>query len=228
MTEGRATRAEAAPPAPRRRGRPPTGVREAVLAATEEILAESGVARLSTKEVARRAAVAESSVFYHFGDRLGLLRAVVQAQLTPVRQVLGEVHGRAGTGTLRSDLVALLDALEGFFLRTMPVAAAIQSDRELREAFAEQSASADLGPHRAVDAVLGFLAEERAQGRLPAHVDLSATALLLVGAAHQRALQRRLSPPAATARLAGTGHVVDALMPALRPHNGTGEPAAPG
>ncbi|MGH8878396.1 MAG: hypothetical protein ACRD0P_13805 [Stackebrandtia sp.] len=39
----------------RRRGRPATGVREAVLKAAEEILAESGVARLSTKEIARRA-----------------------------------------------------------------------------------------------------------------------------------------------------------------------------
>src|SRR4051812_30374496 len=186
----------AAQPA-RRGGRPPKGVREAVLAATERILAESGVARLSTREVARRAAVAESSIFYHFGDRLGLLRAVVEAQLPPIRQLLAELDDRAGQGSLRADLVALLDTLEAFYLRTMPVAAAIQSDHELRTAFAEHSRALDVGPHRALEAVHAYLTEQHQRGRLPHQADLSAVALLLVGAAHQRALQRHLGTPAA-------------------------------
>ena len=63
-----------------RRGRPSTGVKEAVLKATEEVLGEAGLA-LSTKEIARRAGVAESSIFYHFGDRLGLLQAVIGLHL---------------------------------------------------------------------------------------------------------------------------------------------------
>ena len=200
---------------PRRRGRPPTGVREAVLAATEEILAESGVARLSTKEVADRAAVAESSIFYHFRDRLGLLRAVVEAQLPPVQRLLTEVHEGANHGSVRADLVALLDTLEAFYLRTMPIAAAIQSDRQLRVAFAQQGRDLDAGPHRALEAVHAYLVEQRRRGRLSGHGDLRAAALLLVGAAHQRALQRQFGTPATLAHLAGTGDAVDVLLPLL-------------
>src|SRR3954447_6743290 len=90
-TEGAAVPVDPAGLTPRRRGRPSRGVREAVLTATEGILVESGVARLSTRGGARRAGVAESSIFYHFGARLGLLQAVVQAQLPPLRQLLAEL-----------------------------------------------------------------------------------------------------------------------------------------
>jgi AcrR family transcriptional regulator len=206
--------ADKSPGAPRR-GRPATGVREAILSATESILTDAGVARLSTKEVARRAGVAESSIYYHFGDRLGLLLAVVQTHLPPVKQVLEELYRTVGAGELRDDLIALLDALERFFLRALPIAAAIESDSELRKAFAERSGQLDVGPHRALDGVRGYLAEQRGRGRLPRSLDVDATALLLVGAAHQRALQRRIS--ATGTYLASTAQLVDVLLPALTP-----------
>jgi AcrR family transcriptional regulator len=194
---------------PRRtRGRPSTGVRESVITAAQQILTEAGVARLSTKEVAKRAGVAESSIFYHFGDRIGLLQAVIQQHLRPFKDVLDAVDGG---GDLRTDLVALVEALENFFVGAIPVAAAIQSDAELRAKYQERSQEVDLGPHRAVDAVQARLAAARADA--PAAVDLRAAALLLVGAAHQRALQRHLSPPDAVASLPSPATVVDTLLP---------------
>jgi AcrR family transcriptional regulator len=192
-----------------------------VLAATEAVLSEVGSARLSTKEVARRAAVAESSIFYHFGDRLGLLQAVVQEHLPLVKQVLGELDRRVGEGELRDNLIALLNALEEFHLRIMPILAAIQSDSELRTKFATRSSEFGIGPHRALEGVLGYLSAERAIGRLPAGLDLRSAALILVAVANQRALQRHVSGPEVAARTAGAGEVVDTLMPIF-------QPAAPG
>ncbi|WP_433630621.1 TetR/AcrR family transcriptional regulator [Nocardia sp. CA-120079] len=192
------------------RGRPPTGVRESVVVAAQEILLEAGVARLSTKEVAKRAGVAESSIFYHFGDRMGLLQAVIQRHLRPVKDVLGEVEEEPG---LRAGLVALVEALEEFFVDTIPVMAAVQSDVELRAKFAERSRELDIGPHRAVDAVVAHLSMPHADRRVPESVDLRAAALLLVGAAHQRALQRHLSPPDVIAGLPTIESVVDTVMP---------------
>lgn len=193
------------------RGRPATGVRESVVVAAQGILVEAGVARLSTKEVAKRAGVAESSIFYHFGDRIGLLQAVIQQHLRPVKDVLGEVD--AGRG-MRTGLVALMEALEGFFLGAIPVMAAIQSDAELRAKYAERSRERDLGPHRAVDAVVAHLSAS--DGVVPETVDVRAVALLLVGAAHQRALQRYLSPPDVAAALPTVDAVVDTVMPLFR------------
>src|SRR5262245_54543000 len=122
----------------RTRGRPRTGVREAVIASAQQVLAESGVARLSTKEIAARAGVAESSIFYHFGDRMGLLQAVIQQALRPLKELLAE-HEPARSADPRTNLQTVLATLEDFFAAAVPVMAAIQSDAELRASYQQRS-----------------------------------------------------------------------------------------
>ncbi|WP_040862485.1 TetR/AcrR family transcriptional regulator [Nocardia niigatensis] len=190
--------------ATRSRGRPSTGVREAVIAGAQQALAESGLARLSTKEIAARAGVAESSIFYHFGDRMGLLQAVIRHQLRPLKDLLAD----APAADLRSDLRSLLATLEEFFVSALPVIAAIQSDAGLRAVYRERSRDLDLGPHRAVDAVVAYFSF-----RGIAAADPRPSALLLVGAAHQRALQRQLSPPDALVELPSLDAIVEVVLP---------------
>lgn len=66
---------------PRRAGRPPDAEsphgREALLAAARELLAEQGLARVSLRDVARRAGVQPPLVHYHFGSKRELFEAVV-------------------------------------------------------------------------------------------------------------------------------------------------------
>lgn len=197
----------------RTRGRPRSGVREALISAAQQVLTTSGVARLTTKEVATRAGVAESSIFYHFGDRTGLLQAVVQHHLRPLKDMLTDTPGvEPESGDLRDDLLRLLAVLEDFFRSALPVIAAIESDAELRAVYAERSRDLDLGPHRALDAVIAHLS---ARHRIVA--EPRTAALLLVGAAHQRALQSRLSPPEAQAALPTREAIADAALPLFAP-----------
>lgn len=193
----------------RRRGRPSTGVREAVLAAAEAILGESGVARLSTKEIARRAGVAESSIFYHFGDRLGLLQAVVALHLPRFKDVAeGLVPGEGG---LRANLVALLDGLVGFYSRVAPILAAVQSDAELRARFADRGVGELIGPRRGVAPIAAYLSGERELGRVRADLDVEAAALIVLGVAQQRAVLGNLG-----GQVPGdAGGVVDVLLAGL-------------
>ncbi|MFJ6385855.1 helix-turn-helix domain-containing protein [Kitasatospora sp. NPDC092039] len=184
-----------------RSGRPSTGVREALLKATEEALGEAGLA-LSTKEISRRAGVAESSIFYHFGDRLGLLQAVIGLHLpafADAAAVLGAPEGAAAEADpgaeLEADLAALLARLERFYRRIMPILGAVQSDAQLRGLLAKRGG--EVGPHLALGAVADAVRARQATGRLPAALDPSAAALLLVGAAHQRALHAHLLGEAA-------------------------------
>ncbi|MFF0497813.1 TetR/AcrR family transcriptional regulator [Nocardia aobensis] len=201
------------PPA-RTRGRPRSGVREAVIAAAQEVLMSSGVARLTTKEIATRAGVAESSIFYHFGDRTGLLQAVIQHHLRPLKDMLADPPpsvDEAETPDLRTDLVRLVTVLEDFFRAALPVMAAIESDAELRAVYSERSRDLDLGPHRALDAVIGHLSVRH-------HIvaEPRTAALLVVGAAHQRALQSRMSPPEARAALPSPEAIADTALPLFR------------
>ncbi|WP_067562833.1 TetR/AcrR family transcriptional regulator [Nocardia acidivorans] len=189
----------------RPRGRPRTGVRESVVEHARELLTESGVARLSTREIAKRAGVAESSIFYHFGDRMGLLQAVIQHQLRPLKDLLANRDDSPATD-LRTDLRSLLTILEDFFLTAVPVMAAIESDAELRAVYQQRSRDLDLGPHRAIEAVVAQLSRHA-----DPDTDLRPTALLLVGAAHQRALQRRLSPADAFVELPSPESVAETV-----------------
>lgn len=198
----------------RRVGRPSTGVREALLEAAQAALTESGAARVSTRDVARRAGVAEASVFYHFGDRSGLMLALVGEHLPLVKELFfGE---RLRGGELRANLLGLFEGLEDFFLRTAPIIAAIQADGEVREAFRERSRQHDIGPHKAIEGTAAFLAARQRAGELPPDADLRAAAMLLVGAAYQRAYHRLLGAQGAPPWLAEPAETVDPLLRGLR------------
>jgi len=173
----------------RRRGRPPSGARAAILTATLALLRERGVARLTTREVAARAGVAEASVYYHYGDRVGLLRAVFAEGLRPL-QALAE---RGIEGPDHSDAMARLGrAIERFFDQVLPVLAAAQSDTELRDGLAEYMNANNLGPHRGIRTLGSYLRAEQNAGRVAPNVDPDATGLMLIGACFMRAYQRQM------------------------------------
>jgi AcrR family transcriptional regulator len=198
----------------RPRGRPRTGVREAILTAAEALLIDQGVSRLSTKEVAKRAGAAESSIFYHFGDRLGLLHSIILAHEPLYRDIAEQVSSQVGQNSLRENLVTLLEALESFFLRITPILAAMQSDASLRTDFAKRGKELNAGPHRAVSLVVPYLAMEREAGRIRADCDLQSAALLIIGTAHQHALHRHLTGEPATS-LPGFAQVVALIAPVI-------------
>src|SRR5438309_11047185 len=116
-------------PVAKRRGRPPAGGREAILAAALQLLRERGIARVTGREVAALAGVSEASVFYHYKDRAGLLRAVFEQGLRPLRE-LGEDGGLSGAD-LGHALTRFGETLERFLDQALPVIAAAQSDVQL-------------------------------------------------------------------------------------------------
>ncbi len=176
---------------PKRRGRPPSGGREAILAATLQLLREQGVARFTTREVAARAQVSEASIFYHYGDRAGLLQAVFAEGLRPL-----EALNNRGFDTVdpRDVLDTVAHAIEHFLDQTLPVIMAAQADIELRDALAAYMIERDLGPHRGVRAVADILAAEQRAGRVAEDVDVEAAALMLVSTCFLRSSQRLITP----------------------------------
>jgi AcrR family transcriptional regulator len=176
-------------PNPKRRGRPPAGGREAIIGATLDLLRERGIARLTTREVAERAGVSEASVYYHYTDKAGLLRAVFAAGLEPLQQF----HAQGlGEGDARSVMDRMAHALERFLDLVLPVIMAAQSDAELRASLAVYMKDENLGPHRGVQALGRLIAAEQAAGRMRAGADPEAAALLLVGACFMRVAQRHI------------------------------------
>jgi AcrR family transcriptional regulator len=198
---------------PKRRGRPPAGGREAILYAALQLLRERGIARVTSREVAALAGVSEASVFYHYRDRAGLLRAVFEHGLVPLQAMAADVE-HAGAD-LHEVLIRYGVTLETFLDQALPVMAAAQSDVALRDSMAEYMTEQGLGPHRGVAALGDYLASEQAAGRVRPGVDPHAAAMLFIGACYTRAAQRLM--PARVPDLPPLEDVVRATEALLRP-----------
>ena len=78
-----------------------TGTRERILQAAARLLAESGGAPVSTRAVCAAAGVGAPTLYHHFGDKDGLLDAVVAYGF---EQYLAEKRARPATGDPVEDL----------------------------------------------------------------------------------------------------------------------------
>ncbi len=223
----------------RRRGRPPAGAREAILAAAIELIREEGLAALTTREVASRAGVSEASVFYHFQDKAGLLEQVVLGGLTPLKAITpggpGEPGGAgspAGPGepgsALAGALLPLATALEAFFDHAMPVLAAVQSDASLRRSFAGRLVEGDLGPHRGMQLLSEQLTAMSARGLADPDADPEAASLLLIGACFLRSWERQVTGSLRACALPGLPGLVREFARLLAPPGAGPGAAGPG
>jgi AcrR family transcriptional regulator len=174
---------------PKRRGRPPSGAREAILAATLELLREQGIARFTTPDVAARAGVSEASIFYHFRDRAGLLQAVFAEGLRPLQRFNeAGLQGDSPAAVLRG----FARTLEEFLDQTLMVIMAAQSDADLRESLAAYMVEHGFGPHRGVQVLARYLRSEQDAGRIRAGVDVEASAALVVSSTFLRSSHRQI------------------------------------
>lgn len=176
---------------PRRRGRPPSGGREAILEATLELIRERGIANVTSRDVASRAGVSDASVYYHFGDRAGLLQAVFEHGMKPLTFMAGLTPG---TLELSEVLRAAADSLEQFFTDVLPILHAAQADPELGAALAAYVEEKDLGPHIGVQALGDYLRAEQAAGRVNPAADVDAIALIVINNAFSRAGRKQMLP----------------------------------
>ncbi len=71
-------------------------LREALVRATESLLAERGAEGFSLREVARRAGVSPAAPAHHFGDAAGLLTAVASLGFAALTQALEAGDARGG------------------------------------------------------------------------------------------------------------------------------------
>jgi AcrR family transcriptional regulator len=152
--------------------------REAILDAAASIMREQGIARATTKEIARRAGYSEAALYKHFADKQELFLAVLGERAPRVATARSP-----GDGDVRENLATLVAALMGFYEHSFPMAASIFSERELLAAWRAELAQRGAGPHLPRTALTGYLDAERLLGRVPASMDIEAAATLLCGAA---------------------------------------------
>jgi AcrR family transcriptional regulator len=198
-------------------------MRARIVAAAYQALRERGVRGATTREVARRAGVAEGSIYNHFEDKLALLVAVILESLPPLPATLAALGDKAGHASVRANLEEVARVALAFYGELLPLAGAILTEPELRERARARVLTHDLGPHRAHVALAGYLAAEQRLGRVDRGADPRVAALALLGACHEYAYVRALSGEATVPGPADrfAAETVRWLLAGLEPAGGT-------
>lgn len=146
------------------------------------------MARLTTREVAERAGVSEGSVFYHFEDRFGLLKAVFEQSLEPLHLQALESE----SDDLRTTVTRVSEGIERFLTASLDVMMAAQSDAELRDSLHAFMLESDYGPHRGIASVAAFITAQQEAGVVRTDVNPTVVASIIVNDAFQRAAVPKL------------------------------------
>lgn len=172
---------------PRRRPGRPEGaahretVRADLLRAARELFAKRDFTAASVREIAAAARVNPAMIHYHFGDKQGLYRAMLQETLGPVLQKVQELLVRGGRQTQTS----IHDALEAVmtmlarepWVPRLIVREVLAEEGPFRELFIREFAAKGVGR------VPQLLEHEIADGRVRKDLDPTLGALSFVSMA---------------------------------------------
>ncbi len=162
---------------PRRPGRPSGGdatVREALLDTARRLFLARGFASVTVRQIAAAAGSSPATIHYHFGDKLGLYRAMLEVAFEPVVAALQRL-GAASRGT---DLdVAEAIGLYSHMLAANPWVPALIVQEVLAEGGQFRSQFIEQFAGRLAPLLVAILGRERASGALREDVDPRLAAL---------------------------------------------------
>jgi AcrR family transcriptional regulator len=192
--------------------------RERIVEAAERVLRERGLARSTTKVIARAAGYSEGTLYKHFESKEDLFLAVLAERLPSFVVLVEELPARVGQGTVRETLEVANNAL-AYYGEIVPMAASIFSEPGLLARHREGLRKRGAGPWMANEALAAYLDAEERLGRVREDADPEAAAAMLLGACYQRAFFRSyLGEDVPSEGEEGfVEGIVQTLMPSLSP-----------
>lgn len=174
-----------------------TRTRARILAAAAHLMSERGITGTSMEDVAATAGVAKGSVFYNFGSKNALCRAVLEGGVSQFASTVDEVRaGHAGWAALEAAAYALLVSIDA-----SPDMGQVVASELFRRGRPWQDDLAELRD-RLVSPLVSILAEVHAERRSagrstsePSRDHLSSVAVSFLGALAFAALDRRTYAP---------------------------------
>jgi AcrR family transcriptional regulator len=146
-----------------------------------------GVGGTTTRAIAAQAGVSEALIYKYFKSKIELLRTAVREQVTPeFWEVIDDLPNAAGNERPHVTIARIARAALRYYHDLVPLLAAVFSDTALIDWYRKSLAEHDAGPHRAIRIVGNYLAREQQAGRIPATLDPTAAAQMLLGACFQQ------------------------------------------
>lgn len=165
----------------RPRGRPPVISSERLLEVAREVFLELGI-RATTAEVAKRAGIAEGTIFHRFKSKEELFRSAMNVDPDTVVSLVEELRARAGVGELRATLIEFAERFMDFGRTAMPVMMMSWSNPE-GQLCHERTSERASRYRRVLGALTTFFEIEMAGGRLR-RADPEVMSRMLLGSLH--------------------------------------------
>ncbi len=153
--------------------------RKNIIDATQRLLQTHGLARLTTRDIAREAGVAEGLIYHHFKDKAELIHEVVHERMSVARNVLQNLPLKVGQQTLSENLEEVLQVVYDSHYDIALIVCSIFSDHQLRTRMQEILRERDIGPKSAIEGLDVYLAAEQRLGRLSEQINPSTVAKCL-------------------------------------------------
>lgn len=198
--------------------------RRKIIEATERLIKMKGLARVTTKEIARETGLSEGALYRHFEHKEEVFFAII-AQHLPAFLGAFETH-LPGTADVQSNLQVIMLAAMDYFDKLIPMSASFLADTELLEQYRVKlgqvvaaTGAADPGPEKLEELLATYLDEEKQLGRLPAQTASREIAILLLGGCFQFAYLHHLrgKTPGGKSRALFVEELIRGLLSSLLP-----------
>jgi AcrR family transcriptional regulator len=140
--------------------------RQNIINATARLLQTHGLARLTTREIARKAKVAEGLIYHHFKDKAELIYEVVEQLMLDAKNVLQNLPLQVGLRTLSENLEEVLSVVYRSHYEIVPIVCSVFADHKLRARIREIMKEREVGPQNAINWLAVYLAAEQRLGRM--------------------------------------------------------------
>ncbi|GGL74286.1 TetR family transcriptional regulator [Streptomyces fumigatiscleroticus] len=174
--------------------RPGTPTRERILDAARELMLTLGLARATTKEIARAAGCSEAALYKHFASKEELFIRVLMERLPRLGPLLRSLADEPGRQSLEENLTEIVRQAALFYEQSFPIAASLYAETQLKRRHDDTMRRIGSGPHVPIEGLDAYLRAEQAAGRIRPDADTFAAASLLLGACAQRAFAYDATP----------------------------------
>ncbi|WP_406332250.1 TetR/AcrR family transcriptional regulator [Streptomyces sp. NBC_00203] len=171
----------AAEPAPQK----PARIR--ILDAAHQLMLTVGLARATTKEIAKAAGCSEAALYKYFASKEELFIRVLEERLPTLGPLLGRLTAEPGEHTVEENLTEVARQAALFYEQSFPIAASLYAETQLKRRHDAAMRAMGAGPHMPIRGVDAYLRAEQRAGRIHPYADTFAAASLLLGACAQRA-----------------------------------------
>jgi AcrR family transcriptional regulator len=155
--------------------------RRQILEAADRVFRSKGLAKATTREIARDAGCADGTLYLHFDDRLSLFSAVLDECVPDVKESLQQLETLVGKRSVQLNLEMVADRYIAFYQRVLGAVCSIFAEPELLEAHRQKMREQGKGPHISETMLADYIRAEQKTGRIDRRAAPEAITSMLIG-----------------------------------------------